>query len=215
MSYNSLADVKEILGVDCITQAQLNIAKSYIDNYSRYRWTATEEVLRFSPDIGFPGRIFLNMPITTFTYLKTVDESTTPETLTTLTRFTDYDYDQRTGLLFFVDRYINYYITSTPRLNSFEVSYTYGFDNTNVNYQKVRFAEAQIALLINKNPMMFSEVNLSGDTAKFSENPIRKILMQAVQQRPRVQGIGGVGPEAVNAHAWNMSRYADNQWVCY
>ena len=212
MSYNSLSDVKDILGVDDITQAQLDIAKSYIDNYSRYRWADTDEVMRFTPDRGLPNKIFLNMPITALTYLYSVDEEA--ETETTLTRFTDYNYDARTGLLYFLDTYYNGWST-LPELNTFEVSYTYGFDSTNANYNKVKFAEAQIALLINKNPMLFSELNLSGDTAKFGDNPIQKILEQGVPRRIRMQAIGGVGPEALNGQLWNTRRYNNGHWVTY
>jgi len=204
ISYNSPANAKEITGVD-VTQAQLNIAQAYIHSYSHYRWEDTAVVLRFSTDYGFPGRIFLNMPITDFSYLYSIDEDA--DTETTLTRFTDYDYDKRTGLLFYSDSYMSNF-RLTPLLNDFEVSYTYGFDNTNIGYQKVLFAEAQIALLIKSNPMLMNEVNLSGDKATFGDAPIQKILKN-VPRRIRIQGIGGVGPEALN----NVRYYQNNGWV--
>ena len=213
MSYNTTTSAKNIIGVD-VTQEQLDVAQSYIHNYSRYRWEATVETLRFSSDRGFPGRIFLNMPITTFTYLKSVDQSTTPETLTTLTRYTDYDVDERTGLLFFTDQYTGSY-NFDAEVNNFEAQYTYGYTNTDVNYNKVLLAEAQIALMINKNPLMMTEVNLSDDTAKFAIDPIEKILQQAVPKRIRIMGIGGVGKEATINNMWNRQHYNNGGWTCY
>ncbi len=187
MSYNTIAEAEALIG-ETFTQVQLNTAQQIIHRYSRYRWESTSLVNRFSSD-GV-GQIFLNMPVTALTYLKAIDEENSEET--TLTRFDDYDYNKKTGLLVFTRAYLTSLLWRYD-FNDFEVSYTYGFVSGDEFYgdhiDMVKSAEARLALLYKKNPLRLKNINLGGDGINFNvgmNEGSKKAILADVPRRPRL-----------------------------
>ena len=199
MSYNTISSAKDFVGVT-FTEAQLNAAQSLIHAFTDLRWKDTTVTRRFSRSELQPsikdsraglhfGHVlthrvmYLNYPITTFTSLSEIDEEDDDETA--LTRFDDYDFDKETGQL---DIFSG--SSSSTIYNNFEVVYTYGYDANNEFFAVVRFAEAQLALMMKKNPLLLSTISLSGDSYNYGNNPIGNILMN-VPKPPRFIGLGG------------------------
>ena len=201
MSYNDPTTAKALVGAT-LTSEQLEVGTSIINNWTDYRWTATTEVRQFSGN----GKCFYYVfnPITTWTSLIEIDEEN--ETETTLTRYSDYDVDYRTGriqnFLGFVgpqtvgnQRYYPQsgyipHIPFTTGHNNYQASYTYGYDADNKYFALVRYAEAALALLIKKNPLMMGKITLTGgDKMDFDKaDPVYQII----QQIPRSINMVGI-----------------------
>ncbi len=185
MAYNTISSAKTLVGVTFV-QEQLDAAQSLIHAFTDYRWKATTDIRRFSRDALIPATkdsragthfghvlthriLFINYPINSVTYLRDIDEEDSTET--TLTRFDDYDFDKETGRL---DIFSG--SSSSTIFNNFEVKYIYGYDSTNEYFAIVRYAEAQLALMMLKNPLLLTSQGLTGDNYNYGNNPIDNIL---------------------------------------
>ena len=199
MSYNDISTAKAFVGVT-FTEAQLNAAQSLIHAFTDFRWEDTTVTRRFSRSELQPSIkdtragvhfghtlthrvMFLNYPITTFTSLSEIDEEDGDETA--LTRFDDYDFDKETGQL---DIFSG--SSSSTIYNNFEVIYIYGYTATNEFFAIVQLAEAQLALMLKKNPLLLAGISLSGDTYNFGSNPIGNILRN-IPKPIRFVALGG------------------------
>jgi len=185
MSYNSLSTAKNIVSVD-LSQTLLDVATSMIHMNTPYRWAATAIVRRFSGD--GTNVIYLGMPVTTFTYLKEIDEENSDSD--TLDMYDDYEYDKETGRL-------QNYGGFTAGYNNYEVSYTYGYtETTDARYHTVLYIEAAVALMLKKNPLLLASVSLAGgDHVAFKGTQDGDALWQLLQNVPRPLqsfGLGGM-----------------------
>lgn len=182
MSYNDSNTVEELVSTS-INSTILNVAQSIIHAWTMLRWESTDVTRRFSAENN--RVIFLNYPITSWDYLKEIDQENDDET--ELTRYSDYDLDEETGKLDISGGTYNLYFppseTTPPGrfvrgYNNYEVSYTYGYDSSNVYYPIVQYVEAAIGLEIKKNPLLLQTIRLTGgDSVSFGNDGIHKLLL--------------------------------------
>ncbi len=164
MSYNTTATAEGIVG-QSITQALLDVAKSYLDTYSEYRWASTSITETFSGDNQ--GWIQLRSPIITITSLTMDDVSKTEDT--------DFEVRKIEGVL--------KVFSGTPfGHDNIVIIYTYGWqDSDSNNFHKntigiVKMVEAQVALYLKKNPLRLLDIGVEGVTLKFDDNHIQQLL---------------------------------------
>jgi len=195
MPYNDTDTAQALIGTAgaSLTEEILNVAQAIIHKWSQLRWTDTAVVDRFS---GRNNKIvFLNYPITTWNYLKEIDQQNSSEN--ELDRYNDYDVDEKTGKLDISGGNYKAFFPETEMSspmgrfingnNNYEVSYIYGYDSTNNNYPIVQYVEAAIALEIKKNPLLLQTLNLTGGTTlNFGNDGIYKLLLMI----PRGKGVG-------------------------
>ncbi len=182
MSYNDADTAKAITGVE-VSTTLLSVAQSVIHSYTIFRWSATAVTRRFSGNNN--RKVYLGYPITTWGYLYEVDQENS--TTTTLTRYSDYDVAEETGILDISGGSYNMYFPESKHYeqgafvkgyNNYEVNYTYGYTSSNDLYNVVLFIEAAIALELKKNPLLLQSVRLTGgDTVTYGDNPIHKLLL--------------------------------------
>ena len=186
MPYNSEASEKNYVGIE-ISDDLLNVAQAIIHHWSQLRWETTAVVRRFS---GNNNRcVFLNYPITTWNYLKEIDQENSTET--TLTRYSDYDLDEEIGKLDAMGGSLSAYFPPTgvepiygfvKGYNNYEVSYSYGYTSSHYMYPIIRMIEASIALELKKNPLLLQSVRLTGgDTVNYGNDGIYNLLKNIPQ----------------------------------
>ena len=143
-------DTKALVG-SVIPDALLTVAHSLINSYTKLRWETVTETLLFSGN----GKTYkyINMPISSVTSLTEIDNE--GETETTKTVYTDYDFKKEIGRLRLFKGF-------TAGYNNWEVVYDYGYGNTQKDYGKVVFAEATIGLMLKKNPLLLTQISLTG-----------------------------------------------------
>ncbi len=143
-------DTKALVG-SIIPNAILNVAHSLINSYTKLRWETVTETLLFSGN----GKTYkyLNMPISSVTSVTEKDNEGEIETVKTV--YTDYDFIKEIGKIRLFEGFI-------PGYNNWEIVYAYGYDNTQKDYGKIVFAEATIGLMLKKNPLLLTQITLTG-----------------------------------------------------
>ena len=150
MPYNDSESAKNFTGVE-VNEALLNVAHSLIHQYTQLRWETTLHTLTFSGN--GKGYKFINIPIIALTSLTEIDLENDTETEYDV--YTDYNFVKETGR-------VDFFTGFTKGYNNWEIVYTYGYSSSQEDYEKVRFAEASLGVMLTENPLLLTEITLTG-----------------------------------------------------
>ena len=170
MAYNTPEQAKALIGVD-LSADLLAVARAWIDKTTPYRWESTSLTEnRSGLGNGADAKIYIRFPVISLDTF-TVDDG--DGTATAQVEETDYYIDKPIGEIY--------------RLGGFPwgkenivLTYHYGFQSGDLVYEQlpiIRFAEAQLALHLKKNPGMLQGMNLSQSMSMDFDGAIARILM--------------------------------------
>ena len=162
MAYNTTSTAKDYTG-QAVTTAQLDWGRKIIDMYSQYRWESTERTDTFSGD-GESSWLELRSPIVSVSSFTIDDVSQTEDT----------DFEIRK-----VEGMIRCYSGLPWGHDNIVITYNYGFTSGDALYDYltvVKQAEASLALLLKKNPLMLPAISIEGISVKFDQDQIQKII---------------------------------------
>ena len=185
MSYNTADSTDNVVGV-AFNQAQLDEAKSIMDRASILRWTATTETEVFSSEdysvqrssfrnqdyvnhIGSSSHntglvsIWLNYPVQSITSFTIGD--------TTQTEGTDYELNEEIGQISLLTL-SGIGETKDVPVGDISITYVYGYTSSHKDYAMIKGIEARVALVLLRDPLLVSEINLQGDVCKFGDDPL-------------------------------------------
>jgi len=163
MALNTIVTAKAIIG-QTVTEEQLDVAKSLIDSYTDYRWEQTTITETKSGD-SVSHWLELRAPIISVTSF-TIDDTSQTET-------TDYEIRSIEGL-------IRTFHGLSWGHDNIVITYVYGWVSTDQffkdTYNSVKYAEAALALMLKKNPLLLLNIGIEGVALGFTDMDIRKIL---------------------------------------
>ena len=169
MAYNTPEQAQSLIGVT-LSADLLAVARAWIDRWTSYRWESTALTERLSGrGDGKDQKIYIRFPVISLDTF-TVDDG--DGTATAQVEETDYYIDKPIGEIYRPGGF------PWGREN-IVLSYHYGFQSGDLVYEQlpiVRFAEAQIALHLKKNPGMLAEINLSQSMSMNFDGAIARIL---------------------------------------
>jgi len=199
MSYNTADSTNNVVGV-AFNQAQLDEAFSIMNRASRLRWSETTITETFSSEdfsinrdqsfVDFKFRetahniglvsIWLQYPVVSISSF-VIGE-------TSQTEGTDYELTEETGQVSLLTMDGIGDDKEVP-IGDISITYSYGYTSAHKDFAMVKGIEARIALLLLRDPLLTSEINLSGDVCKFGDDPLGNQL----KRLPKTFGLTPVG----------------------